>query len=91
MPDIHVCSTGSWSAARSAPFTFINSSTTDDVAIFQDGNNPWPFTSGPPLSVTKQSSFGGKLPSQLISTPGTYTYNSAPCRQLGNPKTVIIT
>jgi hypothetical protein len=91
MPDIHVCSTGSWSAARSAPFTFVNSSTTEDVAITQDGTKTWPFTVGPPLTVTKQSSVGGTLPSQLISTPGTYTYNSSPCRQQGNPKTVIIT
>ena len=91
MADIHVCSTGSWSASRSAPFTFCNSSTTADVSITQDGTKTWPFTSGPPLTVTKQSSFGGTLPCQLISTPGTYTYNSGPCIQLGNPKTVIIT
>jgi hypothetical protein len=91
MPDIHACSTGSWSAARSSPFTFVNSSTTEEVGIFPDGTKPWPFTAPSPLTVTKQSSFGGKLPCNLISTPGTYTYNSGPCIQEGNPKTVIIT
>jgi hypothetical protein len=91
MPDIHVCSGSSWSAAPSSPFTWVNSSTTQDVGITQDGTKTWPFTVGPPLTVTKQSSFGGTLPCQLISTPGTYTYNSGPCIQHGNPKTVIIT
>jgi hypothetical protein len=90
MADIHVCSNSSWSAARSSPFTWVNGNTSVEVSITQDGNNPWPFTSGPPLTVTKKSSFGGTLPCQLISTPGTYFYSSSPCIQKGNPKTVII-
>lgn len=91
MANVKVCD-GQWNGVKNGRFTWTNDDPTNDVIISQDGTNTWPFnTTSHSLTVPKKSGGPGTLPCQLISTPGTYTYNSVPCPILGNPKTVIIT
>jgi len=84
MADIGVCS-DSWNGTASENFNWQNG-TSAPIVLSQAGNNTWPFTSGPPISVGS----GAKQSCQLIGTPGTYYYDAGPCPSLGNPRKVVI-
>ena len=94
MANVKVCH-GNWNGVKNERFTWINDDPTNDVIISQNGTSTWPFTTPTvspfSLTVPKKSNRPGTLACQLISTAGTYTYNSGPCPTRGNPKTVIIT
>ena len=94
MANVKVCD-GQWNGVKNQSFTWTNDDSKSDAIISQDGSNTWPFTTptSPPytLTVPKKTTGPGTLACALISTAGTYSYNSNPCSMLGNPKTVIIT
>ena len=93
MANVKACG-GNWNGVQDESFTWTNDDTTNAVVISQDGNNTWPFTTPTvlpfTLTVPRKTTSPGTLACQLISTPSTYPYNSAPCPTEGNPKTVII-
>jgi len=66
------------------------------VELNQNGTATWPFATPPPTPTpcvpAKSGNDEGTLSVTLISTPGTYTYNTTGCPQIAdvNPKTVII-
>jgi hypothetical protein len=66
------------------------------VEINQNGTATWPFATPPPSPTpcvpAKSNGVEGTLSVTLISTAGTYTYNTTGCPQITqvNPKTVII-
>jgi len=80
MADIDV-GADNWEGSASGTFNW-NNTTNTAASITQNGSNTWPFTSGPPISV----SGGAKQSCQLIGTSGSYSYKSN-----GNPRTVVIT
>ncbi len=84
MAEVQVCHSN-WNGVKNQQFTW-NNPDRADVTFTQNGSNPWPFTLAPGFTVNG----GSKLACGLIGQAGTYSYNSGPCRILGNPKTVII-
>lgn len=92
--EVAVCS-DSFQGAAGETITFKNDHKTA-VEILQNGSNTWPFATPPPTPTpcvpAKSGSNEGTLTVTLISTPGTYTYNTSGCPQSTavNPKTVII-
>jgi hypothetical protein len=93
MSDRNVCS-NSITGNKGETFNFKNQNS-NPVIVEQNGNDPWPFTTGPTLTVrAKVGSTAGTLSVTLIDTPGTYKYVTSGCPNdptLVNPKTVIIT
>src|SRR4051812_42250215 len=92
--EVAVCS-NSFSGTCGETIIFKNNHSSD-VQINQNGTSTWPFATPPatptPTVPAKSGSTEGTLSVTLISTPGTYTYNTTNCPQIAdvNPKTVII-
>src|SRR6516225_9901544 len=86
--NVNVCATTQWTAPAGTMFIWDNT-TGGNVTVSQSGNSTFPFVATP-----GQNSIvipPGLHSGQLISTKGTFPYNSDPCSGLGNPKTVVIT
>ena len=92
--EVAVCS-NSFSGTSGETIIFKNNHSTA-VEITQNGTATWPFATPPPTPTpcvpAKSGSNEGTLSVTLLSTPGTYTYNTVGCPQIAdvNPKTVII-
>ena len=92
--EVAVCS-DSFRGTVGETITFKNNHSSA-VEILQNGTATWPFATPPatptPCVPAKSGGTEGTLSVTLISTAGTYTYNTSGCPQIAdvNPKTVII-